>query len=92
MTECIGQLDLDSLRRKHIDTRFDADDISSDGGLALLAAVDERSGLIEKPAKSLVGERDASRVVHPLATFVMQRAYWLVGGPRRLQRCRSASS
>ncbi len=80
MTECLGQLDLSFLHGKRIDAGFDRGGISSDGGLTLIAAADKRLGLTEKLSECLVDERDASRIVHPLAALVMQRVYQIVGG------------
>jgi hypothetical protein len=80
MTECFGQLDLGILHRKPIEGRFDAGDISSDGGLMLLAQVDAELGLLQKLSDCLTDTRDPSRVVHSTGELCMQRVYQILGG------------
>ena len=80
MTQCLGQLDFGILHRKPIEGRFDAGDISSDGGLMLLARMESELGLLQELSNCLTDTRQASKVVHTLDELLMQRVYQILGG------------
>ena len=52
---------------------FTAPDQSSDGGVLLLKAADEKMGLTEHMAGALRDERQAGKVVHPLQEMLIER-------------------
>jgi len=80
MTECFGQLDFGILHRKPIEGRFDAGDISSDGGLMLLARMESELGLLQELSNCLTDTRQSSKVVHRLPELLTQRVYQIVCG------------
>lgn len=59
---------------------FDGGDISSDGGVLLLAEAERRSGLIAKLAARMVDERDPARVRHSLEAMLRQRIFAIACG------------
>jgi hypothetical protein len=60
--------------------RFDGEAQSSDGGLVLLRAADERLGLTERLAASLVDERQAKKVLHSFREMFQQRVFAIAAG------------
>jgi len=60
--------------------RFDAPSSTSDAGLLLLKAVDERLGLTRRVAEFLPDGRDPSRVEHETLALLRQRVYGLAAG------------
>jgi len=80
MTQCLGQLDFGILHRKPIEGRFDAGDISSDGGLMLLARMESELGLLQELSNCLTDTRQSSKVVHRLPELLTQRVYQIVCG------------
>lgn len=63
-----------------IDVVFDGEAQSSDGGLILLRAVDDRVGLTAALASCLEERRDPSRVEHGLLDLFRQRVFGIAGG------------
>jgi hypothetical protein len=80
MTQCVAQLQLGILHGKRITGGFDGGDISSDGGLMLVAAADQRLGLTRQLAACLVDARDPRKVAHPLPELFAQRVYPIAAG------------
>ncbi|HEY7115880.1 MAG TPA: IS1380 family transposase [Tepidisphaeraceae bacterium] len=80
-TECIAQLTFryQGLRAPVV-ARFDVPYASSDGGLVLLKAVDERLRLTETVAATLTDPRQPGKVAHSLLDLVRQRVYGLAAG------------
>jgi Transposase DDE domain group 1 len=80
-TNCIAQL---TFRYQGLPSpivaRFDVPHASSDGGLVLLKAVDERLRLTETVAACLMDGRQAGKVAHPVLDLVRQRVFGLVAG------------
>ena len=64
MTDCISHLDFGYLSRQALVGNFDGGDISSDGGLMLLAEVDQALGLTAQMAARLADSRQAGKVRH----------------------------
>ena len=89
MTECIAQEDLPFHPKLPVVIRFDAPDISSDGGVLLLREVDERLGLTAAMAACLPDERDPTRVVHSRPEQVRQRTFQIALG---YEDCNDADS
>jgi DDE family transposase len=80
-TECIAQLTFrcQSLRPPIV-ARFDVPHASSDGGLGLLKAVDERRRLTETVAACLTDGRQPGKVAHLVVDLVRQRVFGLAAG------------
>ena len=80
-TDCIAQLTFryQGLRAPIV-ARFDVPHASSDGGLVLLKAVDERLRLTETMAAGLTDRRQAGKVAHSLRDLVRQRVFGLAAG------------
>jgi hypothetical protein len=80
-TVCIAQLTFryQGLRTPIV-ARFDVPNASSDGGLVLLKAVDERLRLTETVAACLTDGRQPGKVTHSLLDLVRQRVFGLVAG------------
>lgn len=89
MTQCLGQLLLESLHGKQVVGEFSGGDISSDGGLVLLARADERLGLTHRLAGCLPDTRQASKVRHQVREIVAQRVYQIAAG---YEDCNDATS
>jgi hypothetical protein len=63
-----------------IDVEFDGEAESSDGGLILLRAADERVGLTAALASCLEDRRDPSKVEHGLVELFRQRVFGIAAG------------
>jgi hypothetical protein len=59
---------------------FDMPHASSDGGLVLLKAVDERLRLTETVAACLTDPRQPGKVAHSIVDLVRQRVFGLAAG------------
>ena len=80
-TDCIAQLTFRYQRlRTPIVARFDVPHASSDGGLVLLKAVDERLHLTEAVARCLTDPRQPGKVAHSVLDLVRQRVFGLTAG------------
>jgi len=80
MTECVPQLSLDFHPGSPVTLRFDAPQISSDGGALLLRQVDDRLGLSAWVAAALPDRRCPQRVIHDRREQVRQRLYQIALG------------
>jgi hypothetical protein len=80
MTQCFEQLHLGILHGKRLSGGFDGGDISSDGGLMLLAAADARLGLTRELAACLRDDRQVAKVRHQLHELLAQRVYQIAAG------------
>jgi Transposase DDE domain group 1 len=80
-TDCIAQLTFRYQGlRPPIVARFDMPYASSDGGLVLLKAVDERLRLTETVAAGLRDCRQPGKVAHSILDLVRQRVFGLAAG------------
>jgi len=80
-TDCIAQLTFRHQGfRSPIVARFDVPHASSDGGLVLLKAVDERLRLTETVAACLTDHRQAGKVAHSVLDLIRQRVFGLAAG------------
>lgn len=59
---------------------FDGESQSSDGGLVLLRAVDERVGLTAALAQGLKDRRDSTKVAHQVGEMFRQRVFGIAAG------------
>jgi len=80
MTECVRQLSFGFLCQKEVVGEFDGGDLSSDGGLMLLAEADRALGLTSALAQCLPDHRDRTKVVHELDEMLRQRVYQIACG------------
>ena len=80
MTDCISQLDFGFLSGKPVVGAFDGGDISSDGGLLLLAAADQALGLTAQMAARVDDARQAGKVRHAMHELFRQRIYQIAAG------------
>ena len=80
MIQTVPQLEFGILRGKQVLGGFDGGDISSDGGVLLLAEAERRTGLIAKLAATIVDERDPSRVRHSAEQMMRQRIFGIACG------------
>src|SRR5580700_5772775 len=71
---------LPSIGRKKITAAFDAGQISSDGGVILLAGADKRLGLIDALAAIIPDHRDPLRITHTLSDIVRGRVFAIACG------------
>ena len=60
--------------------RFDGGDITSDGGLPLLARVEQLTGIVGRFARCFTDHRNPALVRHPVSDLVAQRVYGLALG------------
>jgi len=74
-TYSFGQLD-----RRQVVTDFSGGQITSDGGLILIAKVDQHYRISERLADCFEDQRDPTRVQHKLSDLIAQRLYGLVQG------------
>lgn len=80
MTVCTKSLRLAKPYTRPVDVAFDAPHTSSDGGVLLLRALDERLGVSASLAAFVPDERDRGRVVHSRREQVMQRVMQIAQG------------
>lgn len=80
MTQCNSQLSFGLLHRKQIVGAFDGGDISSDGGVMLVAEADDALGLTRKLGAVLSDQRQPGKVRHSLDDLLRQRVYQIAQG------------
>jgi hypothetical protein len=68
------------LARKPVQVDFSGGDLSSDGGLLLLAQLDRRLGLTERVAACICDPRLPERIQHSLLSLIRQRVYQIAAG------------
>ena len=80
-TECTPkQLQFDAVGRRKLVAAFDAEHISSDGGLVLLHRLDQRFGLMRKFAACFRDLRDPDLIHHSVQELVRQRVFGIACG------------
>ncbi len=79
-TETLVPFSPPSLGKKKITAAFDAGQISSDGGVLLLAGADQHLGLIETLAALIPDPRDAAPITHSLADILRARVFAIACG------------
>lgn len=65
---------------KSVVARFDGGDITSDGGLLLLAQADRKLGLSKALAETIVDTRDQAKIAHPVVDLVRERTLAIAMG------------
>ena len=68
------------LSRKRVELDFSGGDLSSDGGLLLLAQVDRQVSLTESVAACIRDTRLSERVRHSLLELIRQCVYQIAAG------------
>ena len=71
---------LPSIGKKKIAAAFDAGQISSDGGVLLLAGADKRLGLIDTLAALIPDPRDPALITHTMADILCARVFAIACG------------
>jgi hypothetical protein len=80
-TECtLPSYEFGRLSKRKIVADFSGGDLTSDGGLLLIGAVDQGYQISERLAACFTDHRDSRRVQHELTTLIGQRLYGLVQG------------
>lgn len=80
MVQSVPQLGFGNLGGKEAIGDFDGGDISSDGGVMLLAEAENKLGLIERLAALLGDDRDPNRVRHSTNEMLRQRVFQICCG------------
>jgi hypothetical protein len=86
MSRSQTRLEFPLLARKPVEVDFTGGNLSSDGGLLLLAQLDRQIGLTQRAAGCIRDWRLPERVRHPLPELVRQRIYQGPEGARRRLR------
>ncbi len=73
MTECTNNMSFSFLPKKPVVADFDGGEISSHGGVLLLAKVDRELHLTERLAACVRDHRDPRKVEHPMGEMLAQR-------------------
>lgn len=71
---------LPNISKKKVTAAFDGGQVSSDGGVLLLAAADKRLGLIDTLAGLIPDARDPAQVTHPMADILRGRIFAIACG------------
>src|SRR3954471_19721676 len=71
---------LPSIGKKKVTAAFDAGQISSDGGVLLLAGADKRLGLIDMLAALIPDHRDPALITHTLSDILRARVFAIACG------------
>jgi hypothetical protein len=80
MVDSSSPLEFPLLARKPVQVEFSAGDLSSDGGLLLLAQLDRQLGLTERVAACIHDPRLPERIQHSLLSLIRQRVYQIAAG------------
>ena len=71
---------LPAAKRKPVHVAFDGGRLTSDAGILLLAAIEQRLKIAERLAACLEDPRDPDRVRHGLAEMIRYRALLIAAG------------
>jgi hypothetical protein len=80
MSDSSPRLSFPLLERKPVQVDFNGGNLSSDGGLLLVAKLDQQIGLTERVAACIQDARLPERVRHPLLALIRQRVYQITAG------------
>ena len=76
VTECYQTLlEFPPVKRRKVEANFSGGDITSNGGIPLLAQVDKQMGLSRSVAKALADTRRQASCNHSLQELLKQRIY-----------------
>jgi hypothetical protein len=80
-TECnSSQIEFEGVGKRKLVASFDAEHITSDGGLVLLERVDRRFGLMRRFANCFVDHRDPELIEHEVGELLRQRVLGICCG------------
>lgn len=80
-TECNpAQIEFEGVSNRKLVASFDAEHITSDGGMVLLHQVDQKFGLIRRLAKCFTDYRDPELIEHGLEELLRQRVFGICCG------------
>ena len=80
-THCIPeQFTFGRVESRQVIVNFNGGTVTSDGGLTLIAALDQKRQITSRFAACFQDYRDPARVEHSVETMVAQRVYGLVQG------------
>ena len=65
---------------RRVEARFDGTHLSSDGGLLVLRAIEQRLGLAQRLAGCIVDQRAAERVLHGMDEIIRFRMLMIAAG------------
>jgi hypothetical protein len=71
---------LPNICKKKVTAAFDGGQVSSDGGVFLLAAADKRLGLIDTLARLIPDARDPAQITHSMADILRERIFAIACG------------
>src|ERR1019366_1711239 len=71
---------LPNICKKKVTAAFDGGQVSSDGGVFLLAAADQRLGLIDTLAGLIPDARDPAQITHSMADILRERVFAIACG------------
>jgi hypothetical protein len=71
---------LPNICKKKVTAAFDGGQISSDGGVFLLAGADKRLGLIDTLAMLIPDDRNTALITHPMADILRERIFAIARG------------
>jgi Transposase DDE domain group 1 len=71
---------LPNISKKKVTAAFDGGQVSSDGGVFLLAAADKRLGLIDTLAGLIPDARDPAQITHSMADILRERVFAIACG------------
>jgi hypothetical protein len=71
---------LPSIGKKKVTAAFDGGQVSSDGGVLLLAAADQRLGVIDRLAALVPDHRDPTLITHTMADILRARVFAIACG------------
>lgn len=81
MTECTqNEFEFQGVGRRKVVARFDAEHVSSDGGLTLVREVDQRLGLLAAFSACFVDHRNQDLIEHTAQDLISQRVLGIVAG------------
>ena len=83
---------LPSVKGKPVPVAFDGGRMTSDAGILLLAAIEQRLGIAERLAECIEDPRAPERVRHGLAEMIRYRALLIAAGCPRATTTAGASS
>lgn len=76
----LGVLECGRVGRRVVEARFDGGSMTSDGGVVLLAKIDQRLGLIANAARCIADPREPTLVTHAMVEMLRQRVFGLALG------------
>ena len=80
MVQSVPQIEFGILARRQVVGDFDGGDISSDGGVMLLAEAEDKLGVIDRFAALLGDDRDPRKVRHSTQEMLRQRVFQICCG------------